>query len=214
MDVVLKNLAKRYQFEWIFRHIDIRLQHGLSYAITGPNGSGKSTFLKILSGHLSPSKGSIHFQHQGKTLAVDEVYHHLSYAAPYIDLIEEFTLLEAIKFHQQFKQFQRSHTAEDLLQLLNFQKSKHKQIRFFSSGMKQRLKLALNICADTPYLLLDEPTTNLDQQGMDWYLELMEVYGKNRLVVVASNIESDYRFCTQALDIITYKTGRKKKKED
>ncbi|MFK8105318.1 MAG: ATP-binding cassette domain-containing protein [Saprospiraceae bacterium] len=212
MDVVLKNLAKRYQFEWIFRHIDLSLQHGESYAITGPNGSGKSTFLKILSGHLSPSKGSIQFQQGDQALEVEEVYHHLSYAAPYIDLIEEFTLIEAIKFHRQFKQFQNNHTSEELLELLNFHKSKHKQLRFFSSGMKQRLKLLLNICSDTPYLLLDEPSTNLDQQGMEWYLDLMEKYGKNRLVVVASNIKSDYSFCSQELDISKYKTGRKKNK--
>ena len=205
MDVVLKNLAKRYQFEWIFRNINFEFVHGNAYAITGPNGSGKSTFLKILSGHLSPSKGNINFIQAGKAVEIDQVYKYVSYAAPYIDLIEEFTLIEAISFHQQFKSFQKNMLPEDLLKILNFHKSKNKQIRFFSSGMKQRLKLVLNICSDTPVLLLDEPSTNLDQQGIDWYLELMSQFGENRLIFVASNIEKDYSFCKQKLDILDYK---------
>lgn len=205
MEIELHSVAKRYRFEWIFRNIDYHFKAGKRYAILGPNGVGKSTFLKILSGHLTPSKGKIHFNKNGNELDIDSVYREVAYAAPYIDLIEEFTLTEAIDFHQQFKPFQENLNTSDVIQLLNFEKSKDKEIKFFSSGMKQRLKLILAICSQTDLLLLDEPGTNLDQQGMDWYQELLQRFVKNRLLIVASNVKADYSICDEEIDILGYK---------
>jgi len=169
MEVVLHNVSKRFRFEWIFKGIDFTFQAGQRYAILGPNGSGKSTFLKILSGHLSPSKGKIEFLQNKTKLDIDHVYRHVGFAAPYIELIEDFTLKEAIIFHQKFKPFLQKLGPEDIIKILGFEHSTHKEVKYFSSGMKQRLKLALTLCSDTALLLLDEPTTNLDQQGFDWY---------------------------------------------
>lgn len=205
MVISLENVSKRYRFEWILKKINFQFVSGNSYAITGPNGSGKSTFLKMLSGHLSPSKGKIQYTYQNKKLPVDSVFQKISYAGPYIDLIEEFTLLEAIHFHQKFKPALNSLQPQDLLDILKFSKAKNKEVRHFSSGMKQRLKLVLAMTSDTPVVFLDEPTTNLDRQGMDWYQQLIEQYKGNRLFVVASNIEEDYHFCNQHLSILDYK---------
>lgn len=205
MDIKLKQLGKRYKFEWIFRNLDFDFQNGNAYAILGANGSGKSTLLKVLSGHASHSKGTIDFYNQNEKIAIDKVYHQLSFAAPYIELIEELTLIEVLQFHQKFKAFQNNLTVNDLIDMLNFSKSKHKEVRFFSSGMKQRLKLVLAICSDTNYLLLDEPTTNLDNQGVVWYQELIDRFAKNRLTIVASNIEHDYEFCSETLNIMDFK---------
>ncbi len=205
MDLVLNNVGKRYRYDWIFRHVDFQFESGKKYAILGPNGSGKSTLMKILSGHLTPSKGKIEFQKNGKKVIIDKVYQSLSYAAPYIDVIEEMTLVEAINFHQKFKPFLNNLNTNDLVELLDFSKSKKKEVRFFSSGMKQRLKLALAICSESELLLLDEPTTNLDQQGFDWYQELIRTYANDRLVIVASNVESDYHFCDAYLNILDFK---------
>jgi len=83
--------------------------------------------------------------------------------------------------------------------------NKNKLIKYFSSGMKQRLKLALAFCADTPILMLDEPTSNLDKQGVEWYLSLVEQFAKNRLTIICSNQEHEYAFCTHRLDIVDYK---------
>ncbi len=205
MKLKLNNIAKRYRLEWIFRNLTYTFEEGNSYAILGANGSGKSTLLRLLSGHLSPSKGMIVFERAGTTVDSDQLHRYLSYAAPYIDLIEEFTLLEAIQFHQRFKPFQQQLSPSTLIELLQFSKSKDKEIRYFSSGMKQRLKLVLALCSDSPLLLLDEPTTNLDRQGMKWYLDLVEQFGKNRLLIVASNVEEDYGFCDKHLRIMDYK---------
>jgi ABC-type multidrug transport system ATPase subunit len=214
-EITLDNIGKRFRYEWIFKGVTQTLQQGESYAILGPNGSGKSTLMKVLSGHLSPSMGTISFTEKDKKiLAVEDVYKHISYAAPYIDLIEEMTLEELIGYYFRFKTLRKGLIVNDLVEILGFQKSQNKQIRFFSSGMKQRLKLVLAICADTPILLLDEPTTNLDAQGVAWYQQLIaenttnfaqNTEGPTRLVIVASNIEHDYHFCSKRINILEYK---------
>jgi len=205
MEIELREVAKRYRFEWIFRNINYHFNSQHRYAILGNNGTGKSTFLKILSGHLTPSKGKIIFTNDGKALEIEQVYQQVAYAAPYIDLIEEFTLKEAIDFQQKFKPLQGGLNTKKLIELLGFQKSVDKEVKFFSSGMKQRLKLALAICGKTNLLLLDEPTTNLDQQGMNWYQDLLDKYSANRLLIIASNVEADYQRCDQFLNIMDFK---------
>ncbi len=205
MRINLQKISKRYRLEWVLRDVTLMFDAARHYAITGPNGSGKSTLLKMLSGHLTPSKGDIAFFVGDKKLSSDEIYRHLSYAAPYIDLIEEFTLLEALQFHQHFKNFIKNQQAADLIHLLGFERAKNKPIRHFSSGMKQRLKLALAICSDTNLLLLDEPTATLDRQGIEWYQSLIRQFADNRLVIVASNVEEDFFFCKEKVDILDFK---------
>jgi len=205
MEIELREIAKRYRFEWIFKNINYHFQSQHRYAILGNNGTGKSTFLKILSGHLTPSKGKISFTQDGNILDIEQVYQEVAYAAPYIDLIEEFTLKEAIDFHQKFKPFQGGLDTEKMIEILGFQKSIDKEVKFFSSGMKQRLKLALTIGSKTEILLLDEPTTNLDQQGMEWYQQLLDKYANNRLLIIASNVEADYQRCDHFLNIMDFK---------
>lgn len=205
MKIELEGVGKRYKMEWIMKGVALTIQPAQRYAITGPNGSGKSTLMKMLSGHLTPSRGKIQFSLGGKPLAVSEVYQHLAYAAPYIELIEELTLLEALAFHQRFKPFQQQLQPDDLYHLLGFKKARRKLIRNFSSGMKQRLKLVLSILSDTPYLLLDEPTTNLDTEGVQWYRQLIETYTAGRTLVIASNVDVDFDFCEHRIDVRQYK---------
>lgn len=205
MKITLQNTGKRYRYDWIFRRLEYEFSTGNAYAVTGPNGAGKSTLLRVLSGFLTPSEGNITFFDDGKIIEKDLVHRYVSYAAPYIELIEEFTLLESIRFQGKFKKYRDGLSDEALLNLLQLPKATHQPLKYFSSGMKQRLKLLQAICADTPVVLLDEPTTNLDHTGMDWYLSLMDKYTAGRLVVVASNIEADYGFCGEQVDIMAYK---------
>lgn len=207
LTVNLLEVGKRFRTEWIFRNLTHRFEPSTRTAILGPNGSGKSTLMKILSGHLTPSKGEIRFFLNENSLAIDpgEVWRQVSYAAPYIELIEEFTLTEALEFHGRFKPFQEKMGPGDLIGLLGFQKNRQKEIRFFSSGMKQRLRLALAVCSETPLLLLDEPTTNLDLEGIDWYKNLVEKFGQGRTVVIASNDPVDIDFCDKRLSISDFK---------
>ena len=203
--ICLESTGKRYRLEWIFRNLDYTFHSAQRYAILGPNGSGKSTLLKVLSGHLSPSKGQVSFAENGQNIAAEEVYRWVSYAAPYIELVEEFTLEEALHFHSRLKPMQPGITVNRLGELLALPRARTKEIRFFSSGMKQRLKLILAICSATPILLLDEPATNLDEQGVAWYKNLIQEYAADRLVVIASNDPHDAEFCPWHLSILDYK---------
>lgn len=206
MLIHLQDIGKRYRLEWIFRGLTHTLRSGERYALLGPNGSGKSTLLKVLSGHLSPSRGAVLFEKNGgEVVTPDEIYRHISYAAPYIELIEEFTLEEAMRFHAGLKPLLPGMTLTRLYDLLALPRARSKELRFFSSGMKQRVKLALAVCSDTPVLLLDEPATNLDVQGVEWYKNLIQKFAADRLVVIASNDPHDAAFCPVHLNVLDYK---------
>jgi ABC-type multidrug transport system ATPase subunit len=203
--ITLQNIGRRFNRDWIFRGIDHTFNIGESYAILGPNGSGKSTLLQVLNGSLSPSAGSINYALDGKAIEADKIFEHLSLAAPYLELIEEFTLAEMIDFHFKFKPYKPGMNNSAVIDVLGMDSSKNKLIKYFSSGMKQRLKLALAFCADTPILMLDEPTSNLDAQGVEWYLSLVQNFALNRLTIICSNQEHEYGFCSHRLNISAYK---------
>ncbi len=206
MKILLEQIGRRFNREWIFNHVDYTFESGKSYAILGINGSGKSTLLQVISGALTYSVGSISYSLNDNQIAVENLFNHFSLAAPYLDLIEEFTLLETIDFHFSFKKRINNLNNNELVDLLNMQKSKNKQLKYFSSGMKQRVKLLLAFCSDTPLLLLDEPTANLDDQGINWYLDLVKSFGGNdRLVIVCSNQAHEYSFCDEHILVADYK---------
>lgn len=207
MTIHLEQLGKRYRYEWIFKQLNYIFEEGKGYAIMGSNGSGKSTLMQVLSSYLSPSTGILSYQEQGKEIPRDSVYQQLSFAAPYIENLEDFTLQEAVDFHWNFKAMHLS--KKELLARLEYPKSAYKKaIKFFSSGMQQRLKLILAICSDTKLLLLDEPTITLDQAAIQWYLQLLQEYAyeSNRLTIIASNVEEDFIGCQERLILTNYKT--------
>ncbi len=203
MEIRLDHIGRRFNKEWIFRNVDYRFVSGQKYAVLGPNGSGKSTLLSILLGNLTPSEGRL--QYSDPDTPVEKVYQYLSFAGPYLDLVEEFTLTETINFHFQFKNYAQGLDAKTLIDILGLEKAKDKALKHFSSGMKQRTKLALACCADTPILILDEPTSNLDEQGVAWYHELMDRFANNRITVIGSNQAHEYDFCEHRLSITDYK---------
>lgn len=205
MQITLENLGRRFNKEWIFKGINYTFSSENKYAILGPNGSGKSTLLNVLLGNLTSSEGKISYL-SPKEIPADRIFNYVSLAAPYLDLVEEFTLQETIEFHFQFKKYQQGLNASGVLDLLALSKAEDKPLKYFSSGMKQRTKLVLAFCSDTPILVLDEPTSNLDAQGTDWYLQLVEKFAKNRLVLVGSNQPYEYEFCNDRLNILDYKT--------
>ncbi len=205
MKIIISNAGKRFNFEWILKKINCTFISGNSYAILGPNGSGKSTLLQLISGSTSTSAGSIAYYIDEKQIDDEKIFNYLTIAAPYLELIEEFTATEMIQFQNQFKLFLNRITIKEVLQIAMLTKDAEKQICNFSSGMKQRLKISLAVLADVPIILLDEPTTNLDQQGFEWYLKLMKDYTANRLIIICSNLEREIVFCNEKIDVMKFK---------
>ena len=200
MKIVAENLGKRFNREWIFRHFSFTSEPGKTYAITGPNGSGKSTLSQVLWGQVPPTAGVLKYYDNGKV--VDDAFRYVSIATPYMDLIEEFTLEETIGFHFRFKT--PTTPINNMMDAMELTPSKDKKIGLFSSGMKQRVKLALAFYSQTPFLFLDEPTTNLDKHAIAWYHNNLGRQA-GRTVIIASNQEDEYPSNAIKIDLSEYK---------
>lgn len=200
MQIILDKVGKRYNREWIFRNLSLSFIKGHSYAITGPNGSGKSTLLQVISGVIPASEGRIEYKND-KNILPEDLYKHITLATPYLELIEEFTLSELLDFHLKFKTFRNSISKQEFIERLKFEKSQNKEVRFFSSGMKQRLKIGLALYSDSSVLLLDEPTSNLDHANIDWYKDEVVQHLNNRIVIICSNQPYEYEFCEEVIDL-------------
>ena len=206
MKITLTKTGKRFNRDWIFRNLSYEFLAGQSYAIIGPNGSGKSTLLQLIAGSIGWSEGTVDYlSPDAKPIASEQAYQFIAMAAPYLELIEEMTLTEFLTFHQNFKPFMDSLSMKDVMSKVNLTDASHKQIRYFSSGMKQRVKLAQAIFSDTPVILLDEPCTNLDQDGVVLYQQLMKEHSSDRLCIVSSNDIQEYDFCDHHIEVLKYK---------
>jgi ABC-type multidrug transport system ATPase subunit len=205
MTILLENLGKKFRKEWIFRKVNLSFELGNSYTFVGPNGSGKSTLLQVLAGVMPHSEGIITYQVDNQAISIDDIFKKIVIAAPYLELIEEFTLQESVEFHQKFKPFKDNISPTQLIDLLHLSQHKDKTVKNFSSGMKQRLKLGLAFYSESPIILLDEPTSNLDAQGVAWYLEQIEKHTTNRLLIICSNQPNEYAFCENIIDVRDFK---------
>jgi ABC-type multidrug transport system ATPase subunit len=205
MTIQVENLGKRFNREWIFKKLTYTFEEGNTYAIVGPNGSGKSTLLQVLWGQVPQSSGTMIYKTNDQFIPQENVFKYLSIATPYMDVIEEFTLEEMLKFHFKFKKVRNGKSISELMELMELSSSKDKQISHFSSGMRQRLKLALAFYSDSDFLFLDEPTTNLDKKSIDWYLKNLASLPAKTLLFIASNQELEYPSSAKKLDIQRYK---------
>jgi ABC-type multidrug transport system ATPase subunit len=206
MKISLDQVSKRFQRHWIFSNITHTFTSPGAWALLGANGSGKSTLLRIIGGIQAATQGSkIAYSIDGKDIPVNNIFPYISFCAPGMELVEELTLREFFDFHFSFKKPLAGLTVEKIIELTGLQAAADKQIGDYSSGMKQRVKLAQAIFSDTPVLLLDEPCTNLDQAGVEQYTSWIETYAGNRLVIVASNDVREYFFCKEQLSVEDYK---------
>jgi ABC-type multidrug transport system ATPase subunit len=206
LKIELQNTGKKFNTDWIFRNLSFTFERDKAYAILGRNGSGKSTLLQVIAGNIYPTAGKVIYSINGDVINDQNIFRHISCSAPYLELIEEFKLHEMLQFHFRFKTIFPGYNINKIVGMLGFDNVRHKPIRLFSSGMKQRVKLILAFLSDTPLLLLDEPTTNLDQAGTDWYLNLIHEFSKNRTVIICSNLQHlETGFCTGKLFIEDYK---------
>lgn len=205
MDIVLENAGKRYLREWIFRNLTYTFQTGESYAITGRNGSGKSTLAAVLTGQLLLTAGKVSHMIGSKPIDEHRVYQYTSLSAPYLELVEELTVEEMTDLHFNLKPLISGFTKKDVPAYAWLEEAKNKPVKHLSSGMKQRFKLALSFLSDTPLLILDEPTSNLDVHGIKWYNERLDEVIGGRLTVICSNQPYEYDVCKKVISIEDFK---------
>lgn len=189
MTIEAQNIGKRFESQWIFRNISFSFESGNVYAITGKNGSGKSTLLKTVAAYLTPNEGTINYRKAQQNIVPEALASHISFSAPYMDLIEELSVGEMINFHAALRPLIISkHELSESVRI-----AEKTAISNLSSGMKQRLKLALAIYTQSQVVFLDEPTANFDSEWEQWYLNLIERHSANRLFVIASNHALEYQ---------------------
>ena len=203
--VSLDKISKRYGYQTILKDITYEFESESITGITGRNGSGKSTLVKIISSYLSPSAGSINYEFQGKHLRPNQLALITSFTAPYIKVTQEMSLKEIFEFQQKFSPFKISLEYSDFLDIIELPNSKQKEIRFFSSGMQQKVNLAMAILRKSDLLILDEPTSYLDQKAKEWFTNLLSKNLKERTVIIASNDKDDFQLVNS---VITIESGK------
>jgi len=207
MRIELKGIGKRFNRDWIFKEISANFKSEETIGLIGSNGSGKSTLLKIISAAELPTAGSLmYYSEQEAKLDLNEIHRNLSFAAPYMELPQQLNPVELFKFHKNFKSFQNKLQVDLFLELIGLSNATNKLIGNFSSGMKQRLKLGLAICCESDVLLLDEPCSNLDSEGVSIYHKLMDDYANSRIVVIGSNEQEEELYRTsKTINVLDYK---------
>ena len=205
MKILAENLEKKFRQEYVIKNFNFEFQDHQKYAIVGPNGSGKSTLLKLLSQFSLPTKGTVtYFDNQGIKIENDQSYKKISFAAPYSEIIEEFSVGELISFLVSIQNLPSEFNIITFEEFSELKTNPNKLIKDFSSGMKQKTKLTLAFSAPRPFLFLDEPTTNLDSKSKDWFQRKLEAE-KDKLIVIASNEESEIKFCEERIQILDFK---------
>ena len=198
-------LEKEYYFQTVFRDLSYAFGPSKSIAILGENGSGKSTLLRVLSGMAEATQGSVKWCLNDKFIPGYRWYEYLSFCSPGFYFDYRFTVLQVLQQYKKVKPFLENMSCYDLIKLMSFEDHSGKYMNELSSGMNQRVRLVLTLCADVPVVFLDEPCSNLDKKGVLWYHDLVERFTSDKLVLVASNDPREYDFCTEQLSLMEYK---------
>lgn len=205
MKILAENLEKKFRQEYVIKNFNFEFQDHTKYAIVGPNGSGKSTLLQLLSQFTLPTKGTVNYiDNQGNRIEDENAFKQISFAAPYSEMIEEFTVSELISFLVNIQYLPREFSIHSFEEFSELKANTHKLIKDFSSGMKQKTKLTLAFSTLRPFLFLDEPTTNLDLKSKHWFQNKLESV-KNKLILIASNEASEIKLCEDRIQILNFK---------
>lgn len=203
----LSCIEKKFTNKTIFKNINIVLRNGDSLALMGRNGSGKSTLIKIIAGLLSPTFGKCFLKINEKKIDKEHLYKYIGFAAPYLNLYDELSAYENLEFFYIMKSNEKKANPEylnGLLEKVNLYNRKNDLVKDFSSGMKQRLKLAFSVLNSPILLLMDEPRTNLDNFGIDIAYSIIEEQRKKGILIIATNESEDSSLCDKSLFIEDY----------
>jgi heme exporter protein A len=184
------DLRKTFNRRVIFEGISFSLESGGTLLVTGRNGSGKSTLVKILAGVLSPSRGSV--RRSGDVGLV----------SPYLQLYDEFSAEENLRLGMALRGLPyEGPRGEELLRRVGLHTRKDDPVRAYSSGMKQRAKYAFALIHRPGILLLDEPMSNLDADGISIVRGIMAGHREAGLLVVATNDLADIDRYDERIDL-------------
>lgn len=199
--IELTGVGKRFARNWVLQDLAEVFSGGEIVGVTGRNGSGKSTLLRIICGQLTPSRGKVTVELNGEAVRGEDLYRLVSWTGPYFEIPEELTISEFLRFHFRFKTLRPGLSLSAIPEMLELSSARNRRLQDCSSGMRQRVLLGSALYADTPLLLLDEPTVTLDTDAVQWFHRQLREQRANRLVIVASNDTEDLRQCNRILSL-------------
>lgn len=203
-----ENVTQTFGRRLIFKDINFSFSEGIIYGLTGSNGSGKSTLAKILCGIVSQTRGKIIHNYKGKKVEPEKLHEYLGFVSPYLVLYDEFTAEENLRIISKIRgnNFDEKR-AEYLLNEFNLYDRKDDLLKTYSSGMKQRVKFMFALIHSPKLLILDEPTSNLDELGKGKTYELIRAVSSDTLTIIASNERSDLELCSDKINIEDFKNN-------
>jgi len=199
-------LNKSFGRRLIFNDLQFKFDKAGVYGISGPNGSGKSTLVRIIAGIIGASKGKIIHKLNDKEILEEQLHNHIGFVSPYLVLYEEFSAFENFKLFAEIRGVKFNQERVDyLLNKFLLFKRKDDLLKTYSSGMKQRVKFIFALMHSPQLLILDEPTSNLDDEGKGSVYELVKEEGQNSIVLIASNEKHDLENCSDIVYLGKYK---------
>lgn len=208
----LDKLTKTFGRRLIFDNIEYEFHSGNVYGISGPNGSGKSTLVKIIAGLISPTQGKVIHKSEGKVVIEEKLHNYVGFISPYLVLYDEFSAWENLKLISDIRGIPfKEEKIADLLENFNLYSRRNDMLKTYSSGMKQRIKFIFALQHEPQLLILDEPTSNLDDEGKEKFYNIIENEGKKNLVLIASNEKADLALCSEKINLNDYKPEQSKK---
>jgi heme exporter protein A len=166
--------------------------------IAGRNGAGKSTLIKLIAGTLSPASGTVAVMINGVPIAADDLQNHIGLVGPYLALYDEFTPRELLEVTARLRGMKWSDSESTaLLERVNLGHVDKRPARGFSSGMLQRLRFAVALQHKPALLLLDEPTSNLDEDGVQLVKSIIDDHQPRGTIFLASNDARELAWCTR-----------------
>ncbi|HMN49436.1 MAG TPA: ABC transporter ATP-binding protein [Ignavibacteriaceae bacterium] len=200
------NLNKSFGRRLIFNDLQFKFDKAGVYGISGPNGSGKSTLVKMIAGIIGASKGKIFHKLDDKLVIEEELHNHIGFASPYLVLYEEFSTYENLKLFSEIRGIKFNQERVDyLLEKFLLKKRKDDILKTYSSGMMQRVKFIFALMHSPYLIILDEPTSNLDDEGKKSVYELIKEEGQKNIVLIASNEKNDLEFCSDIIYLEKFK---------
>lgn len=206
MEIQFRQAGRKFPGQTVFQNVDLNIESGSRWSILGGNGSGKSTFLKTAFGALSLSEGEVQHFNNGQALDLQSAALRIAYAAPYLELIEELPVKEFLQRYAAFRPFRADASTSYILERTLLSEAAQRKIRFLSSGMKQRLRLGLALLSDADLIILDEPSSNLDRDGVQWYQTFLEEEIGSRTLLIGTNYNNEEAFlCDRQLRVSDYR---------
>lgn len=201
MELQLQDLSRQYGTNYAVSHVTATFVPGV-YGLLGANGAGKTTLMRMISGVLKPTAGSIRFN--GKTIGElgERYYTHLGYMPQDFGFYPDFTAREFMLYMAAVKGLNKKRAetrTENLLQMVNLQDAADKKIRSFSGGMKQRLGIAQAELNSPAILILDEPTAGLDPKERVRFRNLISDFAKEKIVILSTHIVSDVSYIADTI---------------